>query len=99
MTVPGSQPDHGRPHISEPSTDESTGDPWIDTYLRFRRAVLDGATFGELVSFAEELKRGLPHPTPPPPAAMFIHSDIIITCGSSGLSPQLVTALWIPNGP
>lgn len=69
--------------MSEPPTGESTGDPWIDAYLKFRRAFLDGATFDELVAFAEELKRDLPHPAPPLPAAMFIHRDIIITCGSS----------------
>jgi hypothetical protein len=57
--------------------------------------VLDGASFEELTAFAEELKRDLPHPTPPPPAAMFIHRDIVITCGASGLSPQLVSALWV----
>lgn len=77
-------------------THELTGDPWIDTYLKFRRAVLDGATFEELTAFAEELKRDLPHPTPPSPAAMFIHQDIAITCGKSNLSPQLVSALWVP---
>jgi hypothetical protein len=74
-----------------------TGDPWIDAYLRFRQAFLDGATVEELTSFADELKSGLPGPTPPPPAAMFIHADIVITCGSQGLSTPLVTALWVPN--
>ncbi|MDQ3764929.1 MAG: hypothetical protein M3460_26490 [Actinomycetota bacterium] len=74
-----------------------TGDPWIDSYLRFRQAVLDGATAGELTDFAAELKRGLPTPTPPPPAAMFIHADIIITCSAEGVSTALVTALWVPK--
>jgi hypothetical protein len=59
-----------------------TGDPWID--LRFRQAVLDGATADELTDFAHELQRGLPGPTPPPPAAMFIHADIAITLGLEG---------------
>lgn len=77
---------------------ELTGDPWIDGYLRFRSAVLDGATIEELTAFAEELKRDLPHPTPPPPAAMFIHRDILITCRASSLSSQLVSALWVPCG-
>lgn len=77
---------------------ELTGDLWIDTYLKFRRAVLDGATIEELTAFAEELKRDLPHPTPPPPAAMFIHRDILITCRASSLSPQLISALWVPRG-
>ncbi len=74
---------------------ELTGDPWIDTYLKFRRAVLDGATIKELTAYAEELTP----PTPPPPAAMFIHQDIVITCRASRLSPQLVSALWVPGVP
>lgn len=74
-----------------------SGDPWIDAYLTFREAVLDGATVEELTAFAAELKRALPHPTPPP-AAMFIHSDILITCDTNALSSQLVTALWVPHG-
>lgn len=60
--------------------------------------VSDGATVEELTALAEELRRDLPHPTPPPPAAMFIHRDIVITCGASRLSPQLITALWVPAG-
>lgn len=83
--------------MSEPSV--CTGDPWIDAYLRFRRAFLDGATADELTGFAEELKRDLPCPTPPPPAAMFIHADIVITCGAEGVSTPLVTALWVPDAP
>lgn len=74
-----------------------TGSPWIDAYLRFRQAFLDGATVDELTAVADELKRGLPGPTPPPPAAMFIHADIVITCGAQGLSAPLVTALWVPH--
>jgi hypothetical protein len=85
-------------HGIEENPSGSTGDPWIDAYLRFRRAVLDGATSDELTAFAAELKRDLPAQSPPPPAAMFIHHDIIITCGTSGLSAQLVTALWVPAG-
>jgi hypothetical protein len=85
------------PHGNDDNS-AGTGDPWIDAYLRFRRAVLDGATIDELTAFAAELKRNLPHQAPPPPAAMFIHHDIIITCGTSSLSPQLVTALWVPAG-
>ena len=74
-----------------------TEDPWIDAYLRFRQAFLNGATVEELTDFANELKRGLPGPTPPPPAAMFIHADIVITCGAKGVSTPLVTALWVPD--
>jgi hypothetical protein len=55
------------------------GGPWIDSYLRFRRAWLDGATEGELTDLATECRRGLPSPTPPIPATMFIHRDILIT--------------------
>jgi hypothetical protein len=73
-----------------------TGDPWIDAYLRFRQAFLDGAAAEELMGFAAELKRGLPTPTPPPSAALFIHSDIVITCGTEAASTALVTALWVP---
>jgi anthranilate phosphoribosyltransferase len=65
--------------------------------LRFRQAVLDGATVEELTSFADELKRRLPGPAPPPPAAMFIHADIVITCGEENMSTPLVTALWVPD--
>jgi hypothetical protein len=28
---------------------------------------------------------------------MFIHRDILITCGQRGLSRELVTALWVPD--
>lgn len=74
-----------------------TEDPWIDAYLRFRQALLGGASVEELTGFADELKHGLPDPTPPPPAAMFIHADIVITCGTESLSTPLVTALWVPG--
>jgi hypothetical protein len=66
-----------------------TGDPWIDAYLRFRQAYLDGVTSDELTDFAHELKRALPGPTPLPPAAMFIHADIIITCGTEDVATHL----------
>lgn len=75
----------------------STGDPWIDAYLTFRRAWLDGATEFELTALVMELKRGLPGLAPPVPAAMFIHSDILINCGQSALPAQLVRALWVPD--
>jgi len=74
-----------------------TQDPWIDAYLRIRQAFLDGATVEELTGLADELKQDLPGPTLPPPAAMFIHADIIITCGAQGVSTPLVTALWLPG--
>jgi hypothetical protein len=74
-----------------------TGDPWIDAYLRFRRAWVDGATEGELADLARELRRGLPSPAPPVPAALFIHRDILITAGQKAVSRQLVTALWVPD--
>lgn len=82
--------------MSEPSV-PLTGDPHIDAYLKFRKAVLDGASWPDLVAYAEELKAELPTLTPSPPAAMFIHTDIIITCGHHTLSPAAVTALWVPN--
>jgi hypothetical protein len=65
-----------------------TGDPWIDAYLTFRRAWLDGATEGELADLATECRRGLPSPAPPTPTAMFIHRDIVITAGQKALSPH-----------
>ena len=87
--ISGDQP------VSEPSA--CTGDPWIDAYLTFRQAWIDGATEGELIDLATECRRGLPSPAPPVPAAMFIHSDVLITAGQKALSPQLVTALWVPD--
>jgi hypothetical protein len=72
--------------MSEPR--ESTGDPWIDAYIKFRQAWLDGATETELTNLATECRRGLPSPTLPIPAAMFIHSDILITSGQKALSPS-----------
>ncbi|MGH3975004.1 MAG: hypothetical protein ACRDS9_16990 [Pseudonocardiaceae bacterium] len=80
--------------MSEPLT----GDPWIDAYLTFRRAWLEGATEGALAELASECRRGLPSPAPPVPAALFIHRDILITVGQKALSAQLVTALWVPDG-
>jgi len=70
-----------------------TSDPWIDAYLRFRRAWCEGATESELTDLATECQRGLPSPTPPTPAAMFIHRDILITSERNALPPQLGTAL------
>lgn len=69
----------------------STGDPWIDAYLRFRQAWLDCATETELTDLATECRRDLPSPTPPIPAAMFIHRDIVIIAGQKAVSPPLVT--------
>lgn len=82
--------------MSEPL--KSMGDPWINAYLRFRRAWLDGATADELTDLVIECRRDLPSPTPPVPAAMLIHSDILITSQRSMLPRQLVTALWVPDG-
>jgi hypothetical protein len=82
--------------MSEP-LDESTGDAWTDAYLTFRRAWLDGATELELADLAMELKRGLPDLATPVPAAMFIHSDILINSRQSALPARLVTALWVPE--
>ncbi|MGH3694922.1 MAG: hypothetical protein ACRDRX_13205 [Pseudonocardiaceae bacterium] len=76
---------------------EWTGDPWIDAWLKFRRAWLEGATEDELTDLANQCRRDLPSPTPPAPAAMFIHRDILITAGQQALSPRLVTALWVPD--
>ncbi|MGH3693699.1 MAG: hypothetical protein ACRDRX_06850 [Pseudonocardiaceae bacterium] len=75
-----------------------TGDPWIDGYVRFRQAWLDGATADELTELAAECRRGLPSPTPPIPAALFIHRDILITSQQAALPHQLITALWVPEG-
>jgi hypothetical protein len=82
--------------MSEPR--EVTGDPWIDAYMNFRQAWLDGATESELTDLATECRRGLPSPTPPIPAALFIHHDILITSQRNALPRQLVTALWVPDG-
>jgi hypothetical protein len=82
--------------MSEP-LGESTGDAWTDAYLTFRRAWLDGATELELADLAMELKRGLPDLATPVPAAMFIHSDILINSRQSALPARLVTALWVPE--
>jgi hypothetical protein len=76
---------------------ESTGDPWIDAYLTFRQAWLDGATEDELTDLATECRRGLPSPTPPAPAALFIHRDTLIISQRNALPRQLVTALWVPD--
>ena len=81
--------------MSEPC--ELTGDPWIDAYIKFRQAWIDGATESELTDLAAECRRGLPNPTPPIPAALFIHRDILITSQQNALTPQLVTALWVPD--
>jgi hypothetical protein len=75
-----------------------TGDPWIDAYVRFRRAWLDGASESELADLASECRRDLPSSTPPVPAAMFIHHDILLTTRQQALSPRLATALWVPDG-
>jgi hypothetical protein len=76
---------------------EVTGDPWIDAYLKFRQAWLDGATESELTDLAAECRRDLPSPTPPTPAALFIHRDIMITSEQNPLPRQLITALWVPD--
>lgn len=81
--------------MSEPR--DVTGDPWIDAYMAFRRAWVQGGTEGELTDLAMELKQGLPSSTPPIPAALFIHRDILITSQQNTLPRQLVTALWVPN--
>ncbi len=81
--------------MSEPPV--CTGDPWLDAYLTFRRAWLDGATESELADLARECRRGLPSPTPLAPAALFIHRDILITSEQGALPRQLVTALWVPD--
>jgi hypothetical protein len=65
--------------------------------LTFRRAWLDGATETELTDLANETRRSLPSPTPPIPAALFIHTDILITSQQNALPRQLVTALWVPR--
>lgn len=82
--------------MSEPL--QFTGDPWIDMYLTFRQAWIAGATESELADLANECRRRLPSPTPPIPAALFIHRDILITSQRTALPRQLVTALWVPDG-
>jgi hypothetical protein len=84
----------GKPEMNDAR--ELTGDPWIDAYLAFRQAWVDGASERELTDLANEYRRGLPNPTPPIPAAMFIHRDILITSRQNALPRQLVTALWVP---
>ncbi|MGH3821434.1 MAG: hypothetical protein ACRDRA_01100 [Pseudonocardiaceae bacterium] len=81
--------------MSEPH--DGTGDPWIDAYMAFRRAWVQGGTEGELTDLARELKQKLPSSTPPIPAALFIHRDILITSQRNTLPRQLVTALWVPT--
>jgi hypothetical protein len=76
---------------------EPTGDPWIDAYLTFRRAWVEGTGEAELTELARECRRGLPSPAPPVPAALFIHHDILITSQRTTLPRQLVTALWVPE--
>jgi hypothetical protein len=46
-------------------------DPWIAGYLKLRHAVLTGKldTQEEIATYATELRRGLPDPTPPPSIA------------------------------
>lgn len=65
----GGDRDQGRIMISggQPVSESPvcTGDPWIDSYLRFRRAWLDGATEGELTDLATECRRGLPESDTP----------------------------------
>jgi hypothetical protein len=82
--------------MSEPL--ELTGDLWIDAYLTFRQAWCEGATESELTDLATECRHGLPSPTPPIPATLFIHRDILITSKQKALPCQLVTALWVPDG-
>ena len=67
-------------------------DPWIAGYLKLRQAVLNGElkTQDEIASYAVELRRGLPDPTPPPSIAAFIAADIKITF------PLLTDQLWTP---
>jgi hypothetical protein len=83
--------------MTENEPRDVTGDPWIDAYMTFRQAWLAGATESELTDLAAECRRGLPSPTPPPPAALFIHRDILITSQQNTSPRQLVTALWVPD--
>lgn len=83
--------------MSEPPT-PLAGDPWIDAYLAFRQAWVDGGSADELQGLAKELRAGLPCPAPPMgPVAMFIQRDIEIVCGRHRLPSELVTALWVPS--
>jgi hypothetical protein len=58
---------------------------------------VEGGTEGALTDLARELKQELPSSTPPTPAALFIHRDILITSQRNTLSRQLITALWVPH--
>lgn len=86
--------------MSRPSTTTvKTGDPWIDAYLKLRQAWIDGADDADIHVLALELRRDLPQPQPPiGPVTMFIQNDIEITSSRYGLTPALMTALWVPNG-
>jgi hypothetical protein len=58
-----------------------TGDPWIDAYLKFRQACLDGATPDELTGFGT--KR--PWVRIPPPRHHFSSSEAGFRAKESGL--------------
>jgi hypothetical protein len=79
-------------------TIEKTDDPWIDAYLAFRGAVLDGElkTVADVEEYAHEAQRGLPAGGPSIPAAMFITADVAVTFAGESF-PVLMTALWTPH--
>lgn len=80
-------------------TVKKTDDPWIDAYLAFRKAVLNGEfeTVAAVEEYAREAQRGLPGGGPSIPAAMFITGDIAIAFAGESF-PVLMTALWTPQG-
>ena len=84
--------------MNKPMTEPATGDPWIDAYLAFRAALLDGrfSDLAEVKAYALEAKRHLPSPSPSMPAAIFITRDIARTFPAWS-SPELMTALWVPS--
>jgi hypothetical protein len=79
-------------------TIEKTDDPWIDAYLVFRGAVLNGGfeTVADVEEYAREAQRGLPPGGPSIPAAMFITGDVAVTFAGESF-PVLMTALWTPQ--
>lgn len=79
-------------------TIEKTDDPWIDAYLVFREAVLNGEfeTVADVEEYAREAQRGLPAGGPSTPAAMFITGDVAVTFAGESF-PMLMTALWTPQ--
>ncbi|MGH3822113.1 MAG: hypothetical protein ACRDRA_04625 [Pseudonocardiaceae bacterium] len=78
---------------------DMTGDPWMDAWLKWRRAVEDNpsATTADLDAYARELKRGLPERAPSVPAALFIQGEIARLRVDPRITRSVATALWLPR--